>query len=213
MENDLPPKGQTPFQTARSPFPVYVRSLTTWNTCVFGSAFFKLVFVMMDFDRTSFDLLPTGQARISKHFCSPESMFHHRFRILTPLLILWQILLPLCAYALHDCVDALCAGGSCDSARSERSENYASGLGCCRCRFHRGSADSEEDSEEHLPEHEKHDCSNCSICQAIAAPRILVTTLEVTRSAHLIGLISVWDRSDPMLGFRLPPQCRAPPRS
>lgn len=174
---------------------------------------FGICFQVIDLGPTLHDNRGHWSGPDKKIFRSPESMFDHRFRTLTPLLILWQILLPLCAHHLHDCAEALCAEGSCvDNRRSERSEDSAAGLGHCRCDFRRASADSGEGSEEQLPEQEKHDCSRCSICQTIATPRILVTALEVTRSEHSIGLISVQDWSDPMLGFGLLPQCRAPPR-
>lgn len=169
---------------------------------------------MIDFGRTSTTIHCTGRARISRSIRSPESMFHHRFRILTPLLIFWQTLLPLCAHSLHNCAESLCADGFCvEGTHNERSADHATGSGHCRCGFHRASADSGERSEEQQPEQEKHDCSCCSICQTIAAPRTLVTAVEVARSEHLVNLISVQDRSDPLLGFGLPPQCRAPPHS
>ena len=169
---------------------------------------------MIDFGRTSTTIQCTVRAWILKSIRSPESMFHHRFRILTPLLILWQTLLPLCAHSLHNCPESLCAGGFCvEGTRNDGSADHATGTGHCGCVFRRASGDSGERSEEQRPEREKHDCSCCSICHTIAAPRTLVTIVEVARSEHLVNLISVQDCSDHLLGFGLPPQCRAPPHS
>ena len=147
-------------------------------------------------------------------------MFHHRFRILTSLLILWQLLLPLSAPWLHACADSCCAADHGDDASLSDSNHTgsksAAGSRLCRCDFHRASSgpnDSKRSTDEHSPEQKQHDCSNCSICQAISAPRILVAMVEVATSEQFISSLPVPDCADPLLGFGLPPQCRAPPRS
>ena len=147
-------------------------------------------------------------------------MFHHRFQILTSLLILWQLLLPLSAPLLHTCADDDSVAARCgDTSRSGL--NYAGfltavGSRFCPCEFHSGPAEangSNENTEEHSPGQKPHDCSNCSICQAMSAPRILVAMVEVATSERFIALLPVPDCADPLLGLGLPPQCRAPPGS
>lgn len=174
----------------------------------------------IDVEQRSATIVGSGRARTFSYIRSPESMFHHRFRILTSLLILWQLLLPLSAPWLHKCADDCCAAAS-DVHQSLGNPDDAPsatvvGSRSCRCDFHRASAGatgSNEDTEQHAPEQKTHDCSNCSICQAISAPRILVAMVEVATSEQFISSLPVPECADPLLGFGLPPQCRAPPRS
>jgi hypothetical protein len=144
-------------------------------------------------------------------------MFHHRFRILTPLLILWQLLILSSAQWLHTCQLDCCAVDSGEQwairEQVDSCNSTALGSACCRCNAHRTALGSSEDDEEQTPEQKKHDCSNCSICQAISAPRILVSVVKLATSEQFISSIEDADCADPMLGFGLPPQCRAPPRS
>ncbi len=146
-------------------------------------------------------------------------MFHNRFRILTSLLILWQLLLTLSASWLHPCAVELCAAAGCGDDTSASDSNHAGSSTSvvsrlCRCELHRASSGvngSKKSTEEHSPGQKKHDCSNCAICQAIFAPRLLVAMVEVATSDQFISALPVPDCADPMLGFGLPTQCRAPP--
>ena len=149
----------------------------------------------------------TGRARSCVSFLlGPESMRQYRFQILTWLLILWQLLLPTGAPWLHTVVDGSCCASS---------NSHDTSTACCHHR-HSNHAESKcggltgEDRE--VPhDSAPHDCSNCAICQAISTPRVLALLIELPVFSEQTGLVSVSTCADPMLGFGLPPQCRAPP--
>jgi hypothetical protein len=139
-------------------------------------------------------------------------MLQHRTPILTSLLILWQLLLPSGAPWLHTFVD-----GSCCATTTTVSKQNAK----TRCHHHcgkqhghvstEGKGSSTESRGESDSEQAPHDCSNCAVCQAIAAPRVLVLLIELPIFSERTELISVIECADPLLGFGLPLQCRAPP--
>jgi hypothetical protein len=154
----------------------------------------------------------TGRARSFRFLIlhGPESMLPHRTQNLTWLLIVWQLLLPSGAPWLHTVVDGSC----CTAEAKQHSETT------CSCRHHsadshrhaEGICGSDPDPDGQLPsDSTPHDCSNCAICQAIYAPRVLVAVVELPKIAERNGVIETPECADPLLGFCLPLQCRAPP--
>ena len=137
-------------------------------------------------------------------------MSQHRFQILTRLLILWQLLLPTVAPWLHTIVDV----SSCAGIRA-----HGTSTGCCHHRHSNGAESSAASkcgeltkrSGEVPADSAPHDCSNCAICQAITAPRVLALLIELPLFSEQTGFVSISTCADPLLGFGLPPQCRAPP--
>ena len=137
-------------------------------------------------------------------------MLTHRAQNLTWLLILWQLLLPSGAPWLHTVVDGSC----CTTAVEQHSETT-----CCHHHHlndsHRRAANdcrSHHDHDGQSPSDSKpHDCSSCAICQAISAPRVLAALVELPKIAEQTGVIETPECADPLLGFCLPLQCRAPP--
>jgi len=136
-------------------------------------------------------------------------MHLHRTQILTRLLILWQLLLPSGAPWLHTVVDGTC----CTTSAEQHSETA-----CCHDHSH-GSHHHAANESSAPPDRDgqspcnstPHDCSNCAICQAISAPRVLAVLIELPKIAEQTGVIETQECADPMLGFCLPLQCRAPP--
>ena len=158
----------------------------------------------------------TGRARNPEFLRSPESMFPYCFRILTPLLILWQLILPISAPWLHSCEDVCCASACEQSHSSVRLQQRAEAVRVqhsCPCRFHQADQNSSHSSDEQAPSKKPHDCSSCAVCQALAAPRTLVAMVVLALVEEVVCSVVVPDCADPLLGFGLPPQCRAPPCS
>ena len=137
-------------------------------------------------------------------------MLPHRTQILTWLLILWQLLLPSSAPWLHSAVDE-----SCCTAEAEQHFETA----CCQHRhshdaqhYHANDCISQKDKDGQSPsDSTPHDCSNCAICQAISAPRVIVALVELPTIAEQTSVVETRKCADPLLGFCLPLQCRAPP--
>jgi hypothetical protein len=138
-------------------------------------------------------------------------MLPHRTQNFTWLLILWQLLLPVGAPWLHTVVDGSC----CTTSVEQRHETTC-------CHHHRSDgahrhpatdcSHSHEEPDGQSPFDSKpHDCSNCAICQAISAPRVLVVLIELSKLVEQTGVIETPLCADPLLGFCLPLQCRAPP--
>jgi hypothetical protein len=141
----------------------------------------------------------------------PESMRPHRTQILTWLLILWQLLLPSGAPWLHTVVDGSC----CTPSAEQHSETT-----CCHRHHSHGShshaaancSGSRKSCGDQSPsDPAPHDCSNCAICHAISAPRVLTVLIELPKLVEQTGVIETPQCADPLLGFCLPLQCRAPP--
>ncbi len=145
----------------------------------------------------------------------PESMSQYCFQILTPLLILWQLLLPCSAPWLHICIKGRCARTNCEEPRGSsalKTQTSATpSKHSCACAHHvKIASKSSQDSKEQPPA-KPHDCSNCAVCQAIAAPRTLVAIVSLEASVEIMEALVFADGSDPLLGFELTTRCREPP--
>ena|GEM_PF-800942 len=160
-------------------------------------------------------ILRTGRAGSVLSFCCPESMSRSCFRILTLLLILWQLFLPCSAPWSHSCLGVACAHTGCGTAAESSSsavvKDARAGTHSCRCAFHGFSETPTEGDADEKSDREPHDCSSCALCQAIAAPRILASLVSLPSCEDLIEVLRVAECADPLLGFGLPPRCRAPP--
>jgi len=139
------------------------------------------------------------------------------FRIFTLLLIFGHLFLPCSAPWLHTCLKVACAHTGCGTAAEFNSSPVARDAcadthSClCRCVFHGDPEAPTEGDREEKPHREPHDCSSCDLCQAIAAPRILVSVVSLPGCEDLIEVLRVAKCADPLLGFCLPLRCRAPP--
>jgi len=137
----------------------------------------------------------------------PESMLPHSTQKFAWLLILWQLLLPSGAPWLHTVVDGSCCASS----------DVQNASPTCSCCHHstgshaHASSEGQKSSDSKRSDEKPHDCSNCAICQAIAAPRVLVVLVELPKISEFTGVIETPECRDPRLGFGLPLQCRAPP--
>jgi hypothetical protein len=169
----------------------------------------------IDLRLTSGTIRTTGRAGSSVFSRCPESMSKSCFQILTPLLILWQLILPCSAPWLHTCIEDCCAQTKCeetsDSSGLKTPASATHSRHSCACAHHaKNSPQSNQDSNEQAPA-KSHDCSNCAVCQAIAAPRTLVAIVSLEASVEIMEALVFADCSDPLLGFDLPTRCRAPP--
>lgn len=162
-------------------------------------------------------------------------MLQHRFQNLIKLLIALQLLLPSGAPWLHTVIDGSCCAASvgyspsccishshlhCSGASNRGNAVHSHGNShkdAHSCSSH--SASKPGHSHRHLhdesspnsdPE-QPHDCSNCPVCQAISAPRILALILQLPEVDERIECLATAECADPLLGFGLPLQCRAPP--
>ena len=152
----------------------------------------------------------------------PESMLPHCTQKFTWLLILWQLLLPSGAPWLHTVVDGSCCTTPgeqhskttcCHQHHSHESDRDA-GKACSSHKHRDGQLSCGEQApfEGQSPANSPpHDCTNCAICQAISAPRVLTGLVELPKIAEQIGVIETPECADPLLGFCLPLKCRAPP--
>lgn len=167
-------------------------------------------------------------------------MFQHRFQNLIKLLIALQLLLPSGAPWLHTLIDGSCcassgssSGACCDNAShghkhscgSRTTHKHSHGAHSHEhppAESHAGSnhskspnQHSDSDSHDQTPTdsepEQPHDCSNCPICQAISAPRILALILQLPEADDQVECLCIAECADPLLGFGLPLQCRAPP--
>ena len=136
------------------------------------------------------------------------------FQILSWLLIFWQLLLPSGAPWLHllmdgsCCTDACCVDIGIISAKLPETTSHSHSV--CQHAHNDGQcshSDSQNESESETP----HDCSNCAVCQALAAPRILAPVVGLPVAGESIENPVVRECAGPLLGFGLPLQCRAPP--
>ena len=137
------------------------------------------------------------------------------FQILAPLLILWQLILPCSAPWLHTCIEEYCAAAKCDESSDASSLNVQASpthsKHSCACSHHPKNAPQSNENSNKQPPAKSHDCSNCAVCQAIAAPRTLVAIVSLEASVEIMEALILADCSDPLLGFDLPTRCRAPP--
>jgi hypothetical protein len=146
-------------------------------------------------------------------------MHTRRFQILISLQVALQLLIPAFAPWLHSFVD--CGGVQCFTSTQESHSSSASTTqhplprclaGCCHDHGNDKAGSTSHSSDRDQPEQQTpHDCAHCAICQAIAAPRILASVVELSAAPEQIVPLIVPACEDPMLGFGLPPKCRAPP--
>jgi len=143
-------------------------------------------------------------------------MPQHRFQNLIKLLTVLQLLLPSGAPWLHTLLDGDCCAHACLSAGGKAAcpshgQKHAH-AGCGHSHASPADASASDPAVPHQPLPLKpHDCSNCAICQAIAAPRILTLVVALPAAIEMVERLAVIECADPLLGFGLPPQCRAPP--
>lgn len=137
------------------------------------------------------------------------------FQIFSPLLILWQLILPCSAPWLHTCVEQYCASAECDESFDPSSLNAQGSAKhskhSCACSHHAKIVPQSHRYSKEQPPAKSHDCSNCAVCQAIAAPRTLVAIVSVEASVEIMEALIFAECSDPLFGFDVPTRCRAPP--
>ncbi|MCX7400309.1 MAG: hypothetical protein NT138_21760 [Planctomycetales bacterium] len=146
-------------------------------------------------------------------------MHTRRFQILTSLQVALQLLTPAIAPWLHSFVE--CGGVQHCTSTLESHAPSASPTqrplarclpGCCHDHGNDIAGSATHSSDQNQPDQQTpHDCAHCAICQAIAAPRILASVVELSAAPEQIVPLVVPACADPMLGFGLPPKCRAPP--
>ncbi len=168
---------------------------------------------MVDLSVKLCTLCATGRAGNEEFLHSPKRMLSYRFQILRPLLILWQLILPVSAPWLHSCVETGCTT-ACGLSLSEVGSHQpgeTQGRHSCACCFHQAQQTSSDSSDQSSPAKKPHDCSNCAVCRAIAAPRTPVAIVVLALTSQTVCSIVKPDCANPSPGFGLPPQCRAPP--
>jgi hypothetical protein len=146
-------------------------------------------------------------------------MHPRRFQILISLQVALQLLIPAIAPWLHSFIE--CGGVQCCTSTKEPHRSAAALTqratssclaGCCHDHTHDSASSSNRATDRGQPDEQApHDCAHCAICHAIAAPRILASVVELSTAPEQIVLLVTPGCADPMLGFGLPPQCRAPP--
>ena len=142
-----------------------------------------------------------------------------RFQILISLQVALQLLTPAIAPWLHSYIE--CGSVPCctstpalDSVSTHRKDSTQIHClaGCCHDHSAATNKSSDNPPSQHHPDQQPpHDCAHCAICQAIAAPRILTSVVEISAAPEQTVPLAVPVCADPLLGFGLPPQCRAPP--
>lgn len=144
-------------------------------------------------------------------------MQRRSFQLLSWLLISWQLLLPSGAPWLHTVIEVGGCTDSCSVAKagiakdSESTKTPHSHAGCSHPHHVGETSHSHSESESNPEPNAPHDCSNCAVCQAIAAPRMLAAVVVLRVEIEQIEVVSIAECADPLLGFGLPLQCRAPP--
>ena len=120
------------------------------------------------------------------------------------MLACWQLVLPSSAPWLHSLMEDSCCVGGATSSVHEHSH------GKCHHHHQNPAEKAGSDAPERSPV-SGHDCSECALCQAISAPRILTGPIELPTLSETAPLVVVAICADPQLGFGLPLQARAPP--
>lgn len=120
------------------------------------------------------------------------------------MLACWQLVLPSSAPWLHSLMEDSCCLGGATSSVHEHSH------GKCHHHHKNPAEKAGHDAPERSPA-SHHDCSECALCQAISAPRILTGPIELPTLSETAPLVVVAICADPQLGFGLPLQARAPP--
>ena len=146
-------------------------------------------------------------------------MHTRRFQILISLQVALQLLIPAIAPWLHSFIE--CGGVQFFTSTQESDSSATCSThrpqprclaGCCHDHSPAASSASADSSHQNpVDQQPPHDCAHCAICQAIAAPRILASVVELSATPEQIVPLVVPVCADPLLGFGLPPQCRAPP--
>jgi hypothetical protein len=158
----------------------------------------------------------TGRARGLRFFLNgPGSMHKHRFQNLIKLLIALQLLLPSGAPWLHTLIDGSCCAVGAHSHRGPSPQDahpsWCAHTGCSHSHASHSADNPCGNPAEPAGDTTPHDCSDCPVCQAMAAPRMLALVVVLPLAVELIETLPLPDCADPLLGFGLPPQCRAPP--
>ena len=122
------------------------------------------------------------------------------------MLACWQLVLPSSAPWLHSLMGDSCC--TVDAVGSAQHHNHSHGP----CHHH--EQELAENAGQETPESrpvKNHDCSECALCQAISAPRILTGPVDLPTLSETAPFVAVAICADPQLGFGLPLQARAPP--
>jgi hypothetical protein len=140
-------------------------------------------------------------------------MHQRRFQILAWLLISWQLFVPSGAPWVHTLLDENCCANKCGefNAPDPAGKHAHSHTGCLHLHGTHSRSHAQSDGDSDPTGQEPHDCSNCPVCLAIAAPRLLTALVSMPIQVDQIEVLPVAECADPQLGFGLPPQCRAPP--
>lgn len=120
------------------------------------------------------------------------------------MLACWQLVLPSSAPWLHSLMEGNCCVD--DTAGSEHDHSH----GTCHHHVHKPAETAGNQTPERSPV-THHDCSECALCQAISAPRILTGPIDLPTLSETAPFFAVAVCADPQLGFGLPLQARAPP--
>lgn len=122
------------------------------------------------------------------------------------MLACWQLVLPSSAPWLHSLLEDSC----CVSKASQSAQPHVHSHAGCRHHGRQPAEPTDNESSEPLPV-TTHDCSECALCQAISAPRILTGPVDLPTLTETVTFVAVSSCVDPQLGFGLPLQARAPP--
>ena len=120
------------------------------------------------------------------------------------MLACWQLVLPSSAPWLHSLMGDSCCVGDATGSVHEHSH------GKCHHHVPKPPKKAGHEAPERSPV-THHDCSECALCQAISAPRILTGPIDLPTLSETASFIVVAICADPQLGFGLPLQARAPP--
>jgi hypothetical protein len=122
------------------------------------------------------------------------------------MLACWQLVLPSSAPWLHSLMGDSC----CVSEAVGAAPRHCHSHGTCHHHDQRPGERAGQKSPEQHPV-TSHDCSECALCQAISAPRILTGPIDLPTLSETAPFVAVAVCDDPQLGFGLPVQARAPP--
>lgn len=157
--------------------------------------------------------------------CGPGSMPLHRFHNLIRLMIVLQLVLPSGAPWLHSVIDDHCCAQTTVAGEPHHDHRCHHHHGANEENSHRESCSvfqnrnsltekpdcSHEQSDTDHGPFPFHNCSRCSICQAIAAPGVLPILISVCIPSERIELLPRRDIGAPVSCALRYPQCRAPP--
>jgi hypothetical protein len=122
------------------------------------------------------------------------------------MLACWQLVLPSSAPWLHSLMGDSCC--TADAPGPAQHHNHSHGP----CHHHEQKLAENAGQETPEPSPVKnHDCSECALCQAISAPRILTGPIDLPTLSETAPFVAVAICANPQLGFGLQLQARAPP--